>query len=196
MWAAELQPEYASELNLIAVAAGGLVMNVTSSFTAVNGRPMAGLAIAALIGFCREHDDIKLENYLNDKGKNLIKSIQNKCAIEIGVRHFNTILNQYTNVDAEKIIHEISLKKNQETLGQRLPKAPIFLYQALFDDISPITDVRKLVQIYCNGDVNVNLKIVPISEHFLTSYYGIPNVMTFFSNNFQGKIPKSSCPII
>lgn len=69
MWAAELQPSYAPELNFAGIAVGGATPNVSSVLQTINKGPHAGLAFSGLYGQAKAFPN--LTDWLN---ANLIPS--------------------------------------------------------------------------------------------------------------------------
>ncbi len=50
MWAGQLQPTYAPELNLVGVSAGGVPADLVQVSLGLNGKPAFGFLLDALIG--------------------------------------------------------------------------------------------------------------------------------------------------
>lgn len=55
--AAELQVQYAPELNFAGAAVGGLVSNLTAAISSINGSPFTGLIPSALVGLTTQYPD-------------------------------------------------------------------------------------------------------------------------------------------
>ena len=74
--AAEQQPSYAPELNIVGVAAGGLPVdpaNATGDFEDVyDGSVLSGIPFGALIGISREFPDVELLGSLTPEGKAMV----------------------------------------------------------------------------------------------------------------------------
>src|SRR4029077_20888027 len=61
----ELQPAYAPELNLVAVAAGGVPAGTYENFQYLDGSIGAGVLMAVSIGIDRAYPELDLYSYLN-----------------------------------------------------------------------------------------------------------------------------------
>ena len=68
-WAAELQPAYAPELPVVAVAAGGVPSDLYQTAKAIDGGAFSGLNLAVLVGLARAYDDPGLWSILGPDGR-------------------------------------------------------------------------------------------------------------------------------
>ena len=78
-WAAELAPTYASELKIKGVAAGGVPGDLTKVADLLDGSPFVALALMASLGLDTAYGELSLENYLNDRGRKLVKDANIKA---------------------------------------------------------------------------------------------------------------------
>ncbi|CEJ89549.1 hypothetical protein VHEMI05390 [[Torrubiella] hemipterigena] len=162
-WAGELQVQYAPELNFSGNAMGGLTPNVTSVLYNINGQVAAGLAVSSMLGLGSQYPDIlkKYVEKLNTDGpynKTTFLSAYNMSLTEAGIaflgkdisKYFKDGFDDFLNNETYKIIY------NDGIMGYHgVPTMPMYMYKAVHDEISNITDNDALVEKYCNMGANI-----------------------------------------
>ena len=78
-WAAELQPSYAPELNVVGSAEGGVPADFNDLINATTGSGAFGLVFAAAVGLSREYPAMGLSSVLNPRGLQLQNQISTLC---------------------------------------------------------------------------------------------------------------------
>src|SRR5207248_3580271 len=76
----EAQPAYAPELNIVAVAAGGVPALDIDTFRYLDGSVGAGALMGAAIGIDRAYPELRLDALLNEKGKAFEREASTGCA--------------------------------------------------------------------------------------------------------------------
>src|SRR5690606_1875525 len=82
-WAAELAGTYAPELNLKGTAAGGIPGDLPAVAEFVEGGPVVALALLASIGLDAAYPELDLEDYLNDRGRDLMETADDLCLVSV-----------------------------------------------------------------------------------------------------------------
>ncbi|OQV03660.1 hypothetical protein CLAIMM_08677 [Cladophialophora immunda] len=147
-FAAELQVQYAPELNFAGMAIGGLVPNFTSNFDKINNTPAAGLLVAILLGVSTQYPDTShyLDSRLKTRGQYNATGFfeaRNLSAFEL----FPTYADQDIFADyfaAGTTVQAPAIQKAIDREGlmgyHGVPQMPIFLYKATQDEYSAVAD--------------------------------------------------------
>ncbi|KIY03642.1 uncharacterized protein Z520_00333 [Fonsecaea multimorphosa CBS 102226] len=163
-WAAELQVQYAPELNFSGVALGGLVPNGTTILHTIDGTPAAGLIPSFLIGVMKQYPEayqylvsnLKTSGPYNATG---FLAVQNMSYFEAAVAFMNqSILNDYfvngTSLFQQPIIQRVF--NVDGLMGYHgVPQMPMLIYKATHDEYSPVGDTDSLVARYCEAGANI-----------------------------------------
>ncbi|CAM5620641.1 Lipase OS=Streptomyces antimycoticus OX=68175 GN=SSPO_046110 PE=3 SV=1 [Streptomyces antimycoticus] len=78
-WAAELHASYAPELRLKGTAAGGVPADLPTTLDYNDGGAGAGLALMALTGQDSAFPALRLDAYLNDRGRGYVDFMKRNC---------------------------------------------------------------------------------------------------------------------
>jgi Secretory lipase len=193
-WAAELQPGYAPRLPIAGVAAGGVPPHLGHIAARINGGPFAGLYLAAAIGLARAYPQlIDLDHLLNARGKAAEAIISNECVEQYTPQFAFQDVNQLTTVGDPLLLPQVQQAIAADALGQRRPSGPLFVYQAINDEIIPFADARALVGTYCAQGVPVTFDQDPLSGHVSLAGTGAPLAVGYLSARFAGQSPPSTC---
>ncbi|KIW23589.1 uncharacterized protein PV07_11776 [Cladophialophora immunda] len=163
-WAAELQVQYAPELNFSGVALGGLVPNGTTILHTIDGTPAAGLIPSFLIGVMKQYpaayhylvSNLKASGPYNATG---FLAVQNMSYLEAAVAFMNqSVLNDYF-INGTSLIQQPIIQRVFDVDGlmgyHGVPQMPTFMYKATHDEYSPVGDTDSLVARYCNAGANI-----------------------------------------
>lgn len=179
-WAAELQVQYAPELNFSGAALGGLAPNTTSTLFTINRSSSVGLAAVSLSGFrgLSEPTDTDLLNqssYLGatsqyPEGREYLLS-RLRTSGPYNATGFLAALN-YTlgqahaayayqdigdyfigGIDDLVSVVPRTISNRNGILGYHgVPQMPLFVYKAIVDEISVVEDTDSLVAEYCKSE--------------------------------------------
>src|SRR5699024_6332554 len=128
-WAAQLQPDYAPEVELAGVAAGGVPADFALLPDTMNGTLGSGLVLAASFGLAREYPH--LLTHLNDFGQTMARSpAKDLCAkplmgAGIGMQKIEKFT--HPGVLDSPAAREVMAENR---LGGMRPDAPVMLFQA------------------------------------------------------------------
>ena len=162
-WAAELQVQYAPELNFGGAALGGLTPNFTSVVGSITGTMWAGLAPSLLLGITSQYPtsyDFILSK-LKPSGRynsTTFLSAKNMSATQA----FATFANQNSFSYFEggiTVFNSPMIQRIIESDGlmgyHGVPQMPVLAYKAIADEISPTNDTDALVAKYCAVGANI-----------------------------------------
>lgn len=191
-WAAELQPSYAPELNFAGAALGGLIPNVTSVLSTINGGPFAGLAFSGIYGLSKAYPNLTtfVQNDLIPSKSAEFYKIANGC------------LSQAASGGAFKNVYSY-FKDGSRTTSQPIPKSvlaaggqmgthgvpqmPLFVYKAVADEISPGKDTDALVTKLCNAGAKIEYHKDILGEHISEAITGGPSALAWIKERLDGE---------
>lgn len=158
MWAAELQPTYATELKLTAVAVGGLPGDLPKLFEDIENTVYWGLGLEGLIGIYREHPELDLRRLLNERGKKVYNQANHMCIFDLITKHPFMSSDDIIDKSHKDWYHEIKGLLDGENLGQHVPSTNIFIYHGGLDELISMDNTIDLIKIYCSHNVPVKYK--------------------------------------
>ncbi|RDI46434.1 lipase family protein [Nocardia mexicana] len=197
-WAAALQPTYAPDLKLAAVAAGGIPADLEQMALGIGfgPHPGFGLAWAAAMGLEREYPErLPISDQLNDTGLWFRDFTHDEC------RRFLLFHGAFRNAeqlaatkslmdspDARAVLHENSLRRYPG-----LPQAPTFIWQGVYDELTPFDAVADVAARYCREGVPLSFSRYDIAEHMTTAVAGLPEAWNFIEARFRNEPPPTRC---
>jgi Secretory lipase len=163
-WAAELQPSYAPEVNLRGVAAGGVPADLRTVAKAIDGGPFSGLGLAVLIGLAHAHQDPALDAVLSERGRAAAAHAATLDVVGLIVDHPEPM--RHHTVRDEPWDEPVWLELlDRERNGRLKPKAPVYLYHVVDDQLVPTELGRQLHADYAALGAHVRWTEVVAEEH-------------------------------
>jgi hypothetical protein len=191
-WAAELHPGYAPELNIAGVASGGTPADFEAAVRQIDGGIASGLVMLASTGLTRAYPEMLA--LLNDAGREMIRRIGDMCVGEAVSAFPFRHLNEFTT--SPEPLAEPVAKAVLETnhLGRLTPKAPVFLYHSVWDELIPFSSAQALQADWCRSGGHVALYADALSEHSSLAVSGAPLAVSFLGARFAGIDVPATCP--
>lgn len=201
-WAAAFAPRYAPKIDIVGVAAGGNFPDLVYTTEHLDNSIWYGTQIGVLESFSRAlPQDFDLSKLLNASGQALAaKDGQDAsgCAgSTLNAPYGNA--SQYTNFpDSEALAEYPPVNRGLEYLSLKngpLPKAPLFLYNSVDDDLAFIGPVDAWVANYCRHGVTVDYDRDPAGGDHVSGigpYWTA--TLTYLANAFAGDRPPDNCP--
>jgi hypothetical protein len=191
-WAAELQGGYAPELNVAAVASGGTPADLSAAARQIDGGIASGLVLLASVGISRAYPEM-LE-LLNDTGRAMVERIGDMCIGEAVSAFPFRRLNEFTHSPdpLSEPLAETVMEANH--LGRQAPKAPVFLYHSVLDELIPFPTAQQLHADWCRGGATVALHADVLSEHTSLAATGAPLAVGYMASRFAGLPAPATCP--
>lgn len=153
-WAAQEQPRYAPELNVVGAALGAPVGDPRPALLAMNGTPVGGsLLPGALMGIMQDSPEFTaaINRYLTPAGKQKIADATNNCTPQNMVSDFGFDANQFLTEPLPQVLADpvISAAFDERNLGSPAPTTPLYVYNTIDDEGSLISNIDTLVSSYC-----------------------------------------------
>lgn len=193
MWAGELAPTYAPEINLQGVSAGGVPANLASVAIGLNGKPGFGFMLYALIGLDNAYsDELQLSTYLNDSGRTTFAAMESgDCTIELLLGYDGQQASDYMSpLPFGQLPWLLRIAEN--TLGSKKIDVPVYQYHAPNDPIVEYDQARQLREKYCGLGMSVLWKEFD-TGHVTTVGRGNTDALAFIADRFSGRPATSSC---
>jgi pimeloyl-ACP methyl ester carboxylesterase len=194
---AELQPTYAAELDVKGVYAGGVVADPTALMAKLNGSLAAGLASDFLTGLQAAYSDLRVDEFLNEKGKQVAAATADECWHETVVNH--ALLSQETLTEDGRSfaahLAEPPFKAVLSTmvLGRSAPTAPVLVLQGPLDELVPHQEALQMAGSWCKKGTNVRFENLLVPEHIAASYEAFIRAEAWLADRFAGKPATSNC---
>lgn len=214
-WAAELAGTYAPELHIVGVAEGGVPANVKVAGDNLNGGVGGDLALIGGLGLGDAYPNLLYDKHPNpgngEVGGSSVTgwdTILNPAGQAVAAQlHAGTNnLPPFANVDnytwcgcspsdrpAEfpGVARMLSISR----MGQprHVPDAPMYIYQAYWDELIPFSQVQTLVNSYCSEGVNVDFHVDYATEHLSLADDWAPVAFAFLTSRFAGAPAPTTC---
>jgi hypothetical protein len=189
----ELAPTYAPELNIVAVAAGGVPVGTLANVRFIDGTLATGTLMAVAQAIDRAYPQMDLFTALNDAGKAFAERIRTGCSSAI----FAAPLARFDDWTIEPNFFGRAGVRGvleENALGQDTPKAPTFYYNAIFDEIIWIAPLDALVAEYCAAGADVFYVRDPAGvEHIQGAANFIPMALDYIEARFAGAPVVTTC---
>jgi hypothetical protein len=191
-WANELAATYAPELNIVGVAAGGVPANIESIARAIDGTALSGVYFGATVGLSRAYPEIDVDALLNDKGKAAFETLGRQCIGEFTLQFAFQHMRDYVTVPELLDVPAIKKIIAENTMGQRRPYAPTYIYQGTNDELAITPPVDHLVATYCGMGAKVQYVKI-LGEHITTAGTGVPGALAYVTDRLNGRPAPSNC---
>lgn len=196
-WAAELQPSYASELDIKGWASGGTPANLTGTLVFIDNTPFSGFLPAAIDGLSKPSAygaqlGPVIDKIITAEGQQALDAANAQCAPADLISFFEKSLFS-TDVQSlgsgileEPTIADIMSNNVMGVNHSATPEAPVFLYHATQDEIIPYANASTLYDSWCDDGANVKFTTFGGGGHLTTEIIGLPNVIDFVQAAFNG----------
>lgn len=206
-WAGALQPSYAPELskNLIGIAVGGWVTDLTLVVEKIDGTPYAAFVGAGMLGLSSEYPEVQSQIFerMDPLKIEKVKTLYNQCLIEsitnfVGVNFFkgnSPVFPEKWNVfqvpEVKQMMEENILAFN---LSSPMPKVPFFVYHGKPDQIIPFENSQRVYDTWCaQGMGSMEFAVSLGSGHLNEWLEGGGAALAWITRRFDGKAPVTGC---
>lgn len=204
-WAAELQVQYAPELNFAGAALGGLTPNITTVMEACSGQVCAGLSPPGIIGLASQFPEVLeyIKSQLKTEGpRNATSflSVQTLALAQTSMLFAFQNINDYF-VNGAAIFESPLVAKIMNSDGRMgyhgVPQMPLFVYKAVRDEISPVKDTDDLVNKYCQVGATIEYERNTVGGHSAGAVNGEASAFQFLAQVLGGTYepPEQGCSV-
>ena len=185
MWAAEQAASYAPGLNLKGVAAGGVPADLLAVASMLDGSAFLSFELMTAVGYDTAYPELNLNSYLNQAGKDLLKTAKTICLIrsdgfgQVAGTAYKHVSDFTTSDPLANATWKARINSNKLGLGK--PTVPVFQYHAVSDNIVQFAQAKTLRDTYCAKGVNETWLELPNAEHALASVQGAGPALDFLA---------------
>ncbi|MBF6329135.1 lipase family protein [Nocardia transvalensis] len=191
-WAAEMQPTYAPELNIKAVAMGAPTSDV-QSLLHVNGSMFSSLVGIGMASLRKAYPKFgeTTDRYLTPEGRALMDTIARQCLPRNALTQMFVDYQRYLTIPIADFLAlpEIREVFDSTVLGHNPPTAPTFVYQAVFDEAVPVWSNDRMVKQWCDGGTSVVYKRDHLSEHLTLTTLGLADAFNWIKGRLAPNAP-------
>lgn len=191
--AGEQAADYAPELDVRGVAAGGVPADLVEVFEAnTSNRIATGLIVSATTGFDAAYPELALRDRLTPAGQALYDDVRDECVGQIVAKGFPFTFGQLTAVP-DPIAGEAGERLDDNGAGSVAPAFPALVYHAGADELIPVAQGRELRADWCALGAEVSYRELPATGHIGGAGLGGPFAVEFLGERFAGAQAPSSC---
>ncbi|MEV0761461.1 lipase family protein [Nocardia sp. NPDC050435] len=198
-FAAEIAGEYAPELNIVGVAAGGVAAADWAGALRHNNRGLyTGLLTGVIAGLMNEYPEVRrvVREEVDPLGQFLIGTKFVLChPMGTALVPFYDIFAAFRGGDP--LSHPVVQRVIAEnSLGQRTPSVPVYIYHAQNDEILPGAGVDRLVGKYCAENApSVTYVRELLAEHISGVLTHLPGAFYWLRDRLDGMPAQPGCAI-
>lgn len=206
--AAELQPQYAPDVNLVGTAAGSPPADLLATLDQADGSAIAGVIGYALNSLSDAYPELqeRIDVHLNDSGKAMLAATADQCIGETAVQFFQHHTEQYTATgrSAVEIVREdpVAMKYlDMQQVGRLTPTTPVRVLSPVNDDVVPGAQSQQLGRDWCAKGAEVEMvidhtpPIVPgmVINHAVPMLSGLGGTVQYLADRIDGKPAPVNC---
>lgn len=200
-WAAELQNQYAPELDFAGVALGGLTPNVTSVMMSIDGGIEAGIVVSGILGLASQYPEYldQLVAMLRPTGRynaSGFLAARNLSLSGTIVKYAGQNVSDYfLNGAAELATPAAMYVTNRDgQMGYHgVPAMPVFAYKAVGDELSRVSDTDALVRRYCAVGADILYHRNELGSHTTELLNGLGRALNFVDRVLAGAYNHTGC---
>ncbi|KAF4969806.1 hypothetical protein FSARC_3031 [Fusarium sarcochroum] len=174
-WASELAVQYAPELTgtVVGAAIGGVIANITDVLVSVSGKDSAGLGPSGILGLTSQYPEVRkyIISQLKTSGpqnKTGFLAAEDFTLMESGYAYAGVDIFDFFK-DGQGIFRDPRVGRALNRDGimgyHGVPQWPIFAYQTIKDEISPIANTDALIERYCAVGANILYQRNSVGTH-------------------------------
>ncbi|WP_433608751.1 alpha/beta fold hydrolase [Prescottella agglutinans] len=206
--AAELQPEYAPELDVRGAYAGAPPADLAATLEQIDGTILVGAIGYTLNGIAQAYPDARpmVEELMNDRGRQMLADVQQQCVGETRITYGFQRTSSFTRsgeplavvAAREPLARDLIA---EQRIGNRTPQAPVLIESGVHDDLVPFGQARQLADDWCAKGATVRFSenlLPPIRpgagiNHAAPYPLGSPEALTWITDRFYGASEPGNC---
>lgn len=186
LWAAQLQPEYAPDIQFAGITSGGVPADWPAMARGVDGTAQAGLAMLVLGAIAKNEPDSGVFELLNERGRAAVVEDAAACGPDFVVKYVNAHVDDFATVPDVFFHPYFRAATDPQELGGSAPVAPMYLYHSTTDDVIPVAGFTDLLGRYCAQGADISSVYSALPGHDATALGEAPGAMDFLADRFAG----------
>ncbi|WP_395106723.1 lipase family protein [Actinomadura sp. SCN-SB] len=192
-WAAQLKDEYAPELPIKGVAAGGVAADLSEVAEHLDGSLFFILLGAAAVGFDSAYPELPFTEHLNAAGRALMEDAQDDCIVDALTKAHFKRMSDYLNVDLLNTPEWQEKLRANRLGGGASPSMPVFQYHAIYDEMVDASQARTLRREWCGAGTTLRWHEYLLPEHALAALGAAGDVQSWLADRFAGEREAGNC---
>lgn len=190
-WAAGMQPKYAPELDIKAVAIGGIPANLEATARAFDGSALFfPVMYGAVLSINRVFPQLIPPGLLTEDGKAMAESVKDGCLGNTTdgadgpkgqMSDYTTVEDIYATPGARDVLPKISLPQ-----ADIAPAADIYFYHQAADQLAPFAEMQKVADDWCAKGTPVHVFKDFTGEHIVGAVTSAPSQLLYLLSRFAG----------
>jgi hypothetical protein len=123
------------------------------------------------------------------------KAIGGMCIVQFAATYAFQRIERYTkgglNPLDDPVVQQVVADDAMGAVG--VPRIPMQIYMATFDELVVTPDVTTLVHQYCAGGARIQYVQYPIADHVTAAAEGLPAAIAYIEARFNGQPAPSTC---
>ncbi|WP_433523262.1 lipase family protein [Nocardia pseudovaccinii] len=194
LWAAQIQPEYAPDIQFAGITSGGVPADWTAMAHSVDGTVQAGLGMLVLLAIAKNEPNSGVPELLNERGRSALAEDASACAPDLVVKYINAHVDDFAAVPDVLFQPAFRAATDRQELGGRVPVMPMYLYHSTTDDVIPVAGFTDLVGRYCAEGADLTSVYSALPGHNVTAIGEAAGAMGFLADRFAGVPVAPGCP--
>jgi predicted esterase len=195
-WAGQLQPDYTPELDLVAVAAGGVPADLIEVGHNLDGKLGSAFLLETVMGLWAQYpESVPIDTLANDLGKEAIQRAREICVLDAVFEYMHQELSELVtgNPPLSQLIEEYAYQPlEDQKLGKAPIQAPLYLYHGTADEFIPLEQHLQLKETYCAMGVDTTFGVYP-GDHMTTLGQAPQYVLAWLKDRFNGIPTDGTC---
>jgi fermentation-respiration switch protein FrsA (DUF1100 family) len=188
-WAAQLQPSYAPDVPLLAVAAGAAAADVETAGPSLDGTFFSFFIAYGGIGYAAAYPELDLDNYLTPMARKGIAAIRESTIFQAAL--FGPRWVQSSDLTQPNVLElpEWRARLRENRLGDIAPAAPVLLHHARRDQIVSFVQSANLHDDWQRLGTDVRLYVTRGGvDHISGAIAGTPVALDWIGRRLARKV--------
>ncbi|MFG1792507.1 lipase family protein [Nocardia sp. NPDC049149] len=192
-WTVELQPSYAPELNIVGAAYGGPGPDINAALFTTNGGPFSAIVGSGLSSYYTTYPEVEaaMRPHLTPEGVAVMEQLQTQCLSSTLPQQFFSDWKRYFDIPLDQVLALPPLADviNQARLGTHAPTAPLYVFQAVQDEVIPVGSTDRMVDDLCARGVRVTYVREQLAEHMTPILSGFSAAFSWLGERLNTDTP-------
>jgi fermentation-respiration switch protein FrsA (DUF1100 family) len=185
-WAAQLQDEYAPELQIAGVAAGAAAADMRIAVSTLDGHFGSFFLAYGAIGYAAAYPELELDEFLTERGARTVAMMRESNLFQAmlrGPRFMRT--GELTDPNVLEL-PAWQKRLGENTLGAAAPIAPVLLHHGWHDQIVSPAQSRELLAVWRELGADVRLRYTRAGvDHLTGGLAGAPLALGWLSSKIE-----------
>ncbi|WP_017616574.1 lipase family protein [Nocardiopsis salina] len=192
VWAGQMHPEYAPELPLEGVAAGGVPADLDRVAENIDGGLYFTFLAFAAHGYNAAYPELPLEEHLNARGEFLFEKVSDGCMVDTLPLGVGKSMDDLLEIDLIGT-PEWQARLEENKPGGTAPEAPLYLYHSTGDDVIPVDQAEEMRDAYCEAGATLEWHENRSGPHITSFLLDSGDARAWLGEQFAGEEAESDC---